>query len=254
MSLENQPAARISIGRILTTAFAALGARFADIMAIGAIFLLLPAVLLGFAPTDSDTGVLWLVLVNLPVLVFEGAAIRLLHGAMVGAPPAAPSEALRAALTRLSHLFSIFALTIAPLLLSVGLLNAMGQAALLVGAPLVAAAAVTLSLLWIVAPPLVMLEDAPAFKALALSVRLTRGNRVRLFAVVLIVGGLGALSLAVGFGTQALVAQVAAADIAQRISVFVAQPLANLAIEPMATAVVTATYVELRRGTPATPA
>jgi hypothetical protein len=55
------------------------------------------------------------------------------------------------------------------------------------------------------------------------------------------------LNYAVSFGGPALIGLVAPKDMAERITAFVAQPLMIFALEPLAVALVTATYLELRR-------
>lgn len=247
MSQGSQSADRISVRRIVRDAIAGLRSRFVDVLALGAILLLLPGVLLGFTGSDPDTAMLWVVVANLPVLVFEGAAIRLMHRALTGAPAATAGEALRLGFSRLPQLFSIFALTFSPILLAIALLSLLGQTALLAASPLVAAGALALNLLLIIAPALVMVEEMPAFPAMSLSVQLTKGNRWPLVLVVLMMGVLTGLTFAVTFGAQALVALVAPKDLAERISNFVAEPLVTLAVEPLGAALVTATYLELRR-------
>jgi len=239
---------RISPRRILRDAMAGLRARFVDIMALGAILVLVPGVLLAFHTGDADTAMLWMILANLPVLVFEGAAIRLMHGALIGAPAISAGDALRLGLSRLSQLFSIFALTFSPILLAVAGLSLLGQTALLAASPVLAVAALTLNLLLLVAPALVMIEGIPAFPAMRLSVELTRGHRWRLAPVVLVIGLLSALTLGVTFGAQFVVGLFAAKDVAERVGDFVVQPLITLAVEPLGAALVTAAYLQLRRG------
>lgn len=247
MSQGSQSADRISIGRIVRDAITGLKARFVDVMTLGAILLLAPSVLLGFI-TDPDSQTLWSIVANLPELVFEGAAIKLMYGALTGAPPAPAGDALRLSLTRLSQMFSIFALSYAPILLAFAGLSLFGDSVALAATPLVLAGAVTLNLLLIFAQPLVMLEDMPAFAAMSLSVRLTKGRRGPLLVVVLMMAALTALDYAVIRGGPALIALVQPKDVAGRIVSFIAEPLVVLVIEPIGAALVTATYLELRRG------
>ena len=243
-----QPAvARIAVGRVARDAFAGLRARFGDVMALAAILVLPPAVLLGFVAGDPDMAMIWLVLANLPVLAFEGAVIRLTFAAMAGMPPPPVGETLRVAFVRLSQLFSIFALTFSPILLAVAVLSLIGQTALLAASPLVAVAALALKMLLIAAPALVMLEGLPAFPAMRLSVRLTRGNRWRLILIVLIIGLLEVITFGVTYGAQALVELFASKETATRIGAFVAEPLITLVAEPLGAALVAATYLQLRR-------
>lgn len=249
MSVDHQPADRVSVRRIVRDAVHGLKARFADVMALGAILLLPPGVLMGFVANNPDTAMLWVVLANLPLMVFEGAAIKLMHAALTGAPPPAAGDALKLGVSRLSQLFSIFALTFSPVLLALAGASLLGQAALLAAAPLIAAGAVALNLLLIAAQPLVMVEDMPAFPAMSLSARLTKGNRWPLLVVVVLMAVLSGLTYAVSYGVPAALALVAPKDIAQHIGDFVATPLVTWAVEPLGAALVTAAFVELRRST-----
>jgi hypothetical protein len=130
----------------------------------------------------------------------------------------------------------------------------LGQTALLAAAPLIAAGSVALNLVLIAAQPLVMVEDMPAFPAMSLSVRLTKGNRWPLLLVLLMMAVLSGLAYAVTFGAPALIGLVASKDLAERINSFIATPLVTWAVEPAGAALVTATYLELRRSAGAPPA
>jgi len=84
-------------------------------------------------------------------------------------------------------------------LVSMTVLSFMAQVAISIGVVFLIVPGVFLAVIWIVAPPALVIEKVGPFDALHRSFELTRGNRVRILPLVLVFLVAEALSLGVGF-------------------------------------------------------
>ncbi|HEX7758578.1 MAG TPA: glycerophosphoryl diester phosphodiesterase membrane domain-containing protein [Caulobacteraceae bacterium] len=245
MSLESQSPQkvleRIDVGRILSAAFAALRLRLGDLLAVAVFFLLVPQVLLGFAPEQfpDPQSAVWTLMAALPSLVFNGAASLILYGALTNATGPTAAEAIRSGVLKLSHLFVV------------GLL---GGLAILAGLVLVAPG-LYLAAGWLVATPLLMIENTSAIEALKQSHRLSQGSRWRLLGVILMLTAITVGLATVGVSILSVVTLVASNEIVKRVSIFIVGPVLAVVVRLVLMAVVTSAYAELKRvggGMPAT--
>lgn len=238
MSLESQSPGkvqeRIDVGRILSGAFAALRLRLGDLLAVAVFFLLIPQVLLGFAPQQfpDPQFAIWNLMAALPSLVFDGAASLILYGALTGAKGPTATEAIRGGVLRLSHLFVV------------GLLGGLG---ILAGLVLLVGPGLYLAAGWLVATPLLMIENTSAIEALKQSARLSQGSRWRLLGVILMLTAITVGIATVMVSILSVVTLAASDEIAKRTSVFIVGPVFAVAIRLVLMAVVTSAYAELKR-------
>ena len=238
MSLERQSQEpipeRIDIGRILSGSLTVLRTRLGDLLIVAVLFLLVPQVLLGFAPAQfpDPEFAFWNLLAAIPGLVFDGAASLIAYGALTGAAGPTAGDAVRAGVLKLSQLFVV--------LLGGGL-------AILVGLILLVAPGLFLAASLLVATPVLMIENTTVLEAFKRSVSLSRGSRWRLLGVMLV---LAAISLgAAALTASALQVTILATtdEIGKRLALFVFGPILALVIRLVVMAVVTSAYVELKR-------
>jgi hypothetical protein len=233
MASENPVGDGLDVGRVLAGAGTALRARLADLLIVAVFFLLLPQVLLGFAPgkfPDPEYAI-WTLLAALPGLVFDGAASLLLYDALTGGSRSA-TEAIRGGLLKLSQLF---------------LVSMVDGLAVGLGLILLVAPGLYLAASWLVVTPVLMVEDTNVSEAFRRSNALARGSRWRLLSVVMILVALFALSVVVVSGLLSVVIAASSEDMAMRISLFVIGPILGVALRLLIMSVITSTYVELKR-------
>jgi hypothetical protein len=241
MSFETQPPEqvpqrlpeRIDVGRIVETSLSALQLKLADLLVLAVFFLLIPTVLLGFAPPYPDPQfVFWYFLTAIPALVFDGAGSLILYGALGGGAGPTPTEAIRAAALRLSELFII--VIVGGMVIGAGLV-------------LLAVPGLFLTVCWLVATPVLMIEKTSFIDALRRSAALSRGSRWRLLGLVALLAAavIGAMVLLWSLMSIAILSS--SQDIALRLGVFVLGPVVGVGVRMITIAVVTAAYAELRR-------
>ncbi len=241
MSFETQPPEQIpqripepiDVGRIVAASLSALRLRWADLCVIAVFFLLIPTVLLGFAPAFPDPQfAFWNFIAAIPALAFDGAGCLILYGALTGAAGPTPAEAIRAALLKLSDLFVVILLG--------GLVIALGLV-LLVGPGLF------LTVCLLVATPVLMIEKTNVIDAVRLSTALSRGSRWRLLGLVALLAAMTLGALVVLWSLLSIALLATSKDIAVRLDAFVLAPVVAMAIRMVTIAVITAAYAELKR-------
>ncbi|MGA0599451.1 glycerophosphoryl diester phosphodiesterase membrane domain-containing protein [Caulobacter sp. KR2-114] len=236
MALEIGPRDSLDIGKVLAGAVSAGRARLGDLLIVAVFFLLLPQVLLGFAPgkfPDPEYG-FWNFLASLPGMVFDGAAGLILYGALSGGgaePPAA--GAIRGALRRLARIFMV---------------QVVAGVGIVLGLVLLIAPGLFLASVWLVATPLLVIEDTTVAGALRRSLDLSKGSRWRLLAILGIMT-LIVVGLAIVFGgvLGVLIATAGPADMQERLIKFIVTPILAVLVRVVTLSVITSTYAELRR-------
>lgn len=235
MALEPRPSERLDIGRALSGAWTAGRARVGDLLLAAVFFLLAPEVLLGFAPghfPDPEYG-FWNFLASLPGMAFDGAAALIVYGALNGgnAEPTV-GAAIRQAVRRLASIFLIQVV--------VGL-------AVVLGFILLIAPGLFLASVWLVATPLLVIEDTNVAGALRRCLELSKGSRWQLLAVLAIMSVIVAgIAIVVG-GLGGVAAALVGADMQQRVIRFMVTPIVAVVVRLITLSLITSTYAELRR-------
>lgn len=235
MALEPRPSEGLDIGKVMSGAWTAGRARLGDLLLAAVFFLLAPQVLLGFAPghfPDPEYG-FWNFLASLPGMAFDGAAGLIVYGALTGgkAEPAV-GAAIRQALRRLASIFLV------QVVVGVGFV---------LGFILLIAPGLFLASVWLVATPVLVIEDTNVAGALRRCLELSKGSRWRLLAVLAIMTVIVAAIAIVFGGLGGVAASLAGEDMQPRVIRFVVAPILAVLVRVITLSLITSTYAELRR-------